>query len=65
MLEGGRLERGGWGLPTPLPRSKAKQREIQRERYRDRKTDMTYCYWLSPWILLNRFGDLSDEFVYG
>ena len=26
MLEGGRLERGGWGLPTPLPRSKAKQR---------------------------------------
>ena len=26
MLEGVRLERGGWGLPTPHPRSKAKQR---------------------------------------
>ena len=27
MLEGVRLERGVWGLPTPQPRSKAKQRD--------------------------------------
>ena len=31
MLEGVRLERGVWGLPTPHPRSKAKQRDIQQK----------------------------------
>ena len=32
MLEGVRLERGVWGLPTPHPRSKAKQREPERSK---------------------------------
>ena len=31
MLEGVRLERGVWGLPTPHPRSKAKQTERDAE----------------------------------